>query len=194
MNNKSMYKENDYQDSSKWNRNLSNRINSGIDEESRPLLSGQSLRGGLPKRRYIYNTYAVGMFIVVLVSLFIFTLGMAIYHVTEPILDSKEELIEENSSGESSTPNNIYNDIDSILKENSKINVIRNKNVKSTCKIVPQGNWNSKAASTCPHDLTKISVFSDENGNWPSGFSWTIMTDGIYFIYLFIYLFSKIYK
>jgi hypothetical protein len=33
MNNKSMYKENDYQDSSKWNRNLSNRINSGIDEE-----------------------------------------------------------------------------------------------------------------------------------------------------------------
>ena len=65
-----------------------------------------------------------------------------------------------------------------IVSSGTLVKNVKKANMNSkTCKV-SIGLASEQDSASCPHRLTRIVVPADEEGGWPSGFSWMILKTG----------------
>ena len=115
----------------------------------------KKLSGPAFNKRILSASFKVASAVTIIFSLFLLTVGLAVYKETK-VVGAKPEFLEESL----------------ILGKPKEMSSLPISNFDQ-CAL----NTKQNIAKTCDHRTTKFYVNANEEGKWPEGFSWTVLKD-----------------
>lgn len=184
---------------SRWSQLLAtvmpNRQELPNNEESTPLINSDKtqsanagpLRASAQKSGHKQRSRGSASWTLVILAVIMGTLLSSIFVVAIVHVAGNEK---RSAASEQSSQSELVANIGRpIVSSGTLVKNVEMANVNSkTCKV-SIGLVSERNSASCPHRLTRIAVPADEEGGWPSGFSWMILKTGLLHTFTFYFRF-----